>query len=196
MMIKSILRCFIKRNAGAVAIEFAMVAGPLFALMLGIIEAGYDLYMQGALDSAAHEAARQILTGAVQNTSVNGAAADQSYFIKSFVCSKLPGNFACSNVVVNISDFAKTATPTPYYNYVNAAKTGLIEPPLDNTQTSYCMGSTSAYVVLQILYPLPVFTGLFARGAVQTYQGHTVRVLMATAVFRNEPFPTPANAGC
>jgi Flp pilus assembly protein TadG len=196
MMIKSVLSSFIKRNAGAVAVEFAMIAGPLFALMLGITEAGYDLFMQDALDNAAHETARQVLTGAAQNTSVNGAAPDQSYFIKNFVCSKLPGNFACSNVVVNVSDFAKTAAPTPYYNYVNAAKTGLIEPPLDNAQTSYCMGSTSAYVVLQILYPVPVFTGLFARGAVQTFQGHTVRVLTATAVFRNEPFPTPANAGC
>jgi pilus assembly protein Flp/PilA len=108
----------------------------------------------------------------------------------------LPAILTCSNVIVNIADFIETTAPTPYYNYVNAAQSALVTPTLDNTQTGFCMGSSGSYVVLQLLYPLPLFTSLFSSAPLTVYQGQKVRLLFSTAAFRNEPFPTPTFAGC
>lgn len=196
MTVTNIARRFLHARTGAVAVEFAMISIPLLMLILAISEAGVDLYLKSALDNAAQNVARQIFTGAAQNMSVNGAAVTQQYFTQHVVCPNLPAVLSCSNVIVNIVNFAETASPTPYYNYVNASSNGLLQPALDNTKTNFCLGTTSSYVILQILYPLPLISSVFGNGPVTTLNGKTVRILFSTAVFRNEPFPSPTYSTC
>lgn len=189
------MRAFALAGKGVVAVEFALVIFPLIFTLLAILKSGLDLYLRSALDNASQEIARQIYTGAVQNMTINGGPITQQAFINNIVCPKLPSVLQCSNVIVNLVDFTE-ASPTPYYNYVNAQSNGLVQPPLDNTQTSFCLGSTSSYMILQILYPMPLISSVFSSGGVATYQGQRVRVLFSTAAFRNEPFPTPTYVGC
>ncbi|WP_298351356.1 TadE/TadG family type IV pilus assembly protein [Rhodoblastus sp.] len=200
MMTKTILRSFVTRNSGAVALEFALVAFPFLATIAVICEEGLDLYMRSAIEHAATEAARAVYTGTAQNATANGAPLTRQNFIKNYVCANLPAALSCSNVFVNVKSFQESdsggATPTPYYNFLNTGGTAISQPQLDNAKNTFCLGSTSAYVVLQVSYPMPLITNLLGTGAIASYNGQKVRVLSTTAAFRNEPFPTPANTQC
>jgi len=182
--------------SGAAALEFALVSGPALLIILAILEAGVDCYLHSALDNAAQDVARQIFTGAVQNMSVNGAAMTQATFIQTIVCPKLPAFLSCGNLIVNVVDFSETASPTPYYTYVNAAQSALATPTLNNNQTSFCLGGSGSYMMLQLVYPLPLFTSVFSHAPLATWQGQTVRLLFSTAAFRNEPFPNTTYSWC
>lgn len=52
------LRSFAGDTAGATAVEFALVIGPLILLMFGLVEAGRYLWMREALYSVANAGAR------------------------------------------------------------------------------------------------------------------------------------------
>lgn len=64
-------------EAGATAVEFAMVAPLLFGLLFGVIEFGRAVYTQGALAFAAHEATRWALV----NTPPLDALGDPDYVL-------------------------------------------------------------------------------------------------------------------
>ncbi len=194
----SLSRQFAEKTTGAVAVEFALIALPFLATLLVIMEEGLDLYMKSAIEHATTEAARSIFTGAAQNMTLNGAALTQQTFIQNVVCPNLPSSLSCSNVFVNVVSFQQSyaAGATPYYTFLNTAKTAIAPPQLDNAKNSFCLGSGSAYVVLQVSYPLPVITDLLGSAKLATYNGRTVRVISYTAAFRNEPFPTPASSQC
>lgn len=52
-----------RNDEGAVAIEFAIIALPFFALLFGIIELAIIFFLNSSLDSATSQAARGIRTG-------------------------------------------------------------------------------------------------------------------------------------
>ena len=179
-------------RTGTTAVEFGLLIVPFMLTLLGVFEVGYTFFMMSALDSAARGSARAVMTGAV---STAGMTASQ--FRTTIVCPKLPANFACADVFMNISVVPATSTQTGYYSYVNTAKSALVVPPLDVTQNVFCPGSGGQYVVVQILYPASYFTMLFAGSSSVTYKGKKVNVLMSTATFRAEPYSGgAAYAGC
>jgi pilus assembly protein Flp/PilA len=177
---------------GAAAVEFALLAFPLIFAMLAVCEAGFDLYERSALDYFTANVARQILTGSAQQLKVSGTPLTQQQFITNVVCAKLPAAMTCNNVFVSVTAFSEGTTPSPFYNAVNAAKTGLNSPNLNNALNAYCLGGASQYVIVQIAYPVPLITSLFGSGGVSTYNGQSVRVMTSTASFRNEPFLSSA----
>ena len=77
------------------------------------------------------------------------------------------------------------------------------------TTHRYCTGSTGEIVVLRVGYPMPVYLSVLAMNGMhigQTYKstagqtnvgGSMSHLIVATSVFRNEPFPgvTPLT-GC
>lgn len=160
--------------------------------LLGVFEVGYTFFMMSALDSAARGSARAVMTGAVSTAGMNA-----STFRTTVVCPKLPANFSCSDVFVNVTIVPATSTQTGYYSYVNAAKSALLVPALDATLNSFCPGSGGQYVVMQILYPASYFTMLFGGSSTTTYRNKKVNVLMSTATFRAEPYSGgAAYSGC
>ena len=181
------------------AVELAIIAGPLFATLFAILEVGWDWYSLNALDAAAQNAARQIMTGTAQTTTVNGQQMTASQFRTNIVCPMLPAYCSCSNVIVNISTFAAGVSPSGYYALLNSSQTDVQQPPLDNTRTNYCIGSSGAYVLLQVIYPMPLLTNVFMNMPMTTLNGQKVVLLTANATFRNEPFPAGSfvsPAGC
>ena len=180
---------------GAAAVEFAIVAFPFLMALMAFMEAGRYLFYLEALDNGVQVAARQIMTGQVQNASQQVSA---SQFRMSYLCPLLPSAFNCNNVIVQISTFTEGASPSGFYSFVNANQSGLTAPPLNNSQTSYCLGAGSAYVFVQVVYPMPLLTTAFASWAT-TYNGQNVMLLTSGAAFRNEPFQAPgyqAPSGC
>jgi Flp pilus assembly protein TadG len=177
---------------GTTAVEFGLVALPLFVLVFAIAEMGLDFYCRSNLDVVSQRVARQIAIGAVQadDLDVNG--------FRTLVCGDLPSVLSCSNLV-----FSVQTVPSSFYGLTTSyqASNGLLQyvvtqPSLDQSLNKFCPGDKNQFVVLQLLYAMPVVTGIWLTSAV-TYKGRSVRVIGATQVFRNESF-LGANtaAGC
>lgn len=189
--IASLCRRGIADTGGAVAVEFALVAVPFLLTLLGIVQTGYAFFLTSALDSAASASARAVTTGAISTAGLTAAQ-----FRDQVVCPKLPSFFTCSNVFVMLSVVQEGQSPSGYYAYVNSAKNGLIQPPLD-ASSRFCPGAGGQYVVLQIQYPTSYLVGLLASAAPTTFNGSPAYILMASTTFRSEPYNgAQAYTGC
>src|ERR1700759_1940255 len=83
----------LRREDGAAAVEFGLVAAPFLALTFAIMETAIIFFSGQALETAVADSARLIMTGQAQT-----AGYSQSQF-KSAVCAKIFGLFDCQNGV-------------------------------------------------------------------------------------------------
>ena len=125
---------------------------------------------------ATEKSARLVLTGTEQ-----GASATQQQFLAT-VCSKLPSILNnCANLMVDAQVYtsfsgANTTVPTITYNQNGS---------VSNTW-QYNIGGANDIVVLRVMYLLPVVAGPLGFNIGNQSSGS--RLLMATAVFKNEPY--------
>jgi Flp pilus assembly protein TadG len=174
---------------GSAAVEFSLIALISILLLTEALQAGLYFYTSAALERAVSKASRQIMTGNAQ-----GLTATQ--FRTSYVCPVLATtNLSCTNVVTNIQTLSAAVSPGGFYPFVNAAQTALIKPVMDNTKTSFCVGSANSYVYVQAFYAMPVFS-LIWRAVATTFNGASSFLIQSTAVFRNEPFQATATSSC
>lgn len=160
---------------GVSAIEFGLVATPLFAIMIAILQTSLTFFAQQTLESAAEKSVRSLMTG---NAQAGGKTQAQ---FKTDVCNNLPSFMKCSKVMVDVqtattfSD-ASTASPTLTYdaggNVTNTFK--------------YAPGTAGAINVVRIMYiwdeqkgPLGFDLSNMSGGA---------RLLLVTSVFKTEPY--------
>lgn len=169
---------FVRDKSGAAALEFALVALPFLAMVICIIEVGVDFFFFSQIDYAAHKAAQEIRSGSVQ---MQKLTADQ--FKTNVLCPKLSG-FTCSSVRVNVVVIKQ-------HNEWWAWSATTINP----ANAKWCPGGAADLVLVQIAYPVPLATMIWA-GTKSTANG--VRYYLSAAALRNDPFglPAPANAGC
>src|SRR5437660_8844402 len=83
-------RRFLRRQDGAVAVEFALVLLPFLALMFAIMETALVFFAGQTLETAVADSARLIMTGQAQSQSFDAA------HFKTSVCSKIGGLFDCA----------------------------------------------------------------------------------------------------
>lgn len=167
----------LRREDGAVALEFAVVATPFLALLFAIMESALMFLASQTLESAAQKAGRLVLTGQAQNQSYSMASFQQA------VCTSLASFFNCNNVLVDV----QTA---PNFS---SAKTCL---PLKNGQIqnnfTFSPGNPGDIVVVRVMYQWPVYVSLLGLSQALSNMSGSSNLLMATATFRNEPYqPTP-----
>ena len=98
-------------KSGAVALEFALVALSFIGLVLLLVELGYLLYAQTAVDYAVKQVARQLLTGQQQTSVPPGSATTQTSFLTIF-CAVMTTYLPCSgaNVVITMQPLSGTQT--------------------------------------------------------------------------------------
>jgi len=171
------VRCFVRRQDGAAAVEFGLVALPFLALIFAIMETALVFFANQTLEAAATESARLIMTGQAQD-----AGYTQSTFKDQVVCAYLKSGvslFDCANgVVVDVksySSFSAINTAPP----VNNGK-------LDTTNLAYTPGKAGDIVVVRLYYEWPIYVSLLGNN-LSNLNGNK-RLLVATSVFRNEPF--------
>lgn len=171
-------RRFVRDEGAAAAVEFAMVALPLFAIIMAALQAALVLLAEQELEHATDEAGRLVMTGQVSSTSGQSGYLTQAQFTQK-VCSFLPALFNCSNLMVNMttaSSFSSLNTSAPSYT------------TLQQNQWSYSTGAhglTPDTVILQVMYEWPVFGNIMNFNLSNLANGK--RLLMATSVFKNEP---------
>ncbi len=174
-------RDFIRCCKGATAVEFALVATPFLALLVAILQTVLVFFAQRVLDEVTEEASRYIMTGQAQTGNVTKAGF-ANYLCTSANTSSLVGAlFTCSNIMINVQNSAtagsaSTATPTITYN-----PNGTVS----NTW-SYNTGNAGDFVVVQVMYQWPIVLGPLSFNLGNLSNGK--RLLISTAVFRNEPY--------
>jgi Flp pilus assembly protein TadG len=170
----AVLRRFARRQEGAAAVEFAMVAAPFLAMVFAIMETALVFFAGQALETAGADSARLIMTGQAQTQGF-----DQAKF-KNAVCGKIYALFNCSGgLYVDVKSY-------PSFASVNTSK------PLDssgNLQTGsfgYQPGGPGDIVVVRLMYQWPVYVSLLGLNLADGTGGK--RLLMSTIAFRNEPY--------
>jgi Flp pilus assembly protein TadG len=68
-----LLRSFARRQDGAAAVEFALVAAPFLAVTFAILETAFVFFAQQTLEATAADSARLILTGQAQTATYTAA---------------------------------------------------------------------------------------------------------------------------
>ncbi|SES46974.1 TadE/TadG family type IV pilus assembly protein [Rhizobium sp. NFR03] len=163
---------FFNDRRGVAAIEFALVALPLFALIFGIIEVSLMFFVDASLDASLKKVSRSIRTGQV------AASGAPLVAFKSKICGEMSLLFDCeSNLLVRvvvISDLASINSTNPI-----SASGALTVNEVFNP------GKTSDYVLVQGFLPWSAVS-LFTLSNARLSDG---RYLLGSAVlFRNEPF--------
>jgi Flp pilus assembly protein TadG len=171
------VRRFVLRQDAAAAVEFALVAAPFLALIFAIVETALVFFAGQTLEAAAADSARLIMTGQAQN-----AGYSKDDFKTQVVCNYLKsgiGLFDCKNgVTVDVKSYAK-------FNAIDTALP-IVDGKLDTTNMAYTPGAAGDIVVVRLYYQWPVYVTLLGNDLSNLNGGR--RLLVATSVFRNEPF--------
>jgi Flp pilus assembly protein TadG len=89
-------------RAGAIALEFGLLATAFIGLLLGVFELGFLMFAQISLDYATATAARELFTGQVSIT----AGTSQTAFQAADFCSYLNPLVACGGVLIVLQPVA------------------------------------------------------------------------------------------
>lgn len=193
---------FRKNEDGATAVEFAMVSVPFLGLLFAIFETAFVMFVTESLESAVADGGRTILTGTSQASGYTTA----NDFRDGVLCPStgkqlIPSFIKCSNLIVDIRVAAS-------FGAADTTKAPLMATGFTGTYNAGCAGQI---IVMRILYPMPVYLPLLAATSIATLRVETggqtnytssdgsagmKHMLMATSVFRNEPFPKPTGSAC
>jgi Flp pilus assembly protein TadG len=173
--IRSRLRAFARDEAAATAVEFAILITPLVFLILASLQLGIIFFAGQVLQSAAITSGRQLMTGSAQQAGLN-----QTQF-QSAVCANAPVLFSCNSIIVDVESAGSyssiSTTPlTPTYD-----ASGNV-----TNKWAYSPGAAGDIVILRLMYSWPVIAGPLLPGLAN--QGNGNRLLVATSVFKNEPY--------
>jgi Flp pilus assembly protein TadG len=174
-------RAFVRCHKGAAAVEFALVAAPFIALLVGILQTVIVFFAQRVLDEVTEETSRYIMTGQAQNGGITQAGFQNYLCTGSNTAALVSTLFTCSKIMINVqntADFSSANTTTPTLTY-NANGT------VSNTW-SYSAGNPGDTVVVQVMYQWPVILGPLSFNLGNLSNGD--RLLISTAVFKNEPY--------
>lgn len=162
------MRRLARKQDGAAAVEFGMVAAPFILLIFAIMETAFVFFAGQTLETAVADTGRLIMTGQAQNQGFDEAA------FKQAVCDKAMGLFPCTGIKVDVKKYTT-------FGAID------LTPPLDangnlqNNQT-FQPGGPSDIVVVRLYYQWPIYVAML-----QNMAGNS-RLLIATAAFRNEPY--------
>jgi Flp pilus assembly protein TadG len=166
---------FARREDGAAALEFALVAAPFIALILASVQTALAFFAGQVLESAATDASRLILTGTAQKANMDQAA------FNTAVCGKVQTLFSCGKLMVDVqtaSSFGTANTAMPSLTFDGSGNV--------TNAWQYNPGNPGDIVVMRVMYPWPVFLGPL--GLSLSNESNGTLLLMATAAFRNEPY--------
>ncbi len=167
------LRRLLPSADGTVAIEFALVALPFFALLFVLLNSAFMMFCNAVVQGAVANAARQIETGQFQNTDTNCPPTSNTALtqFENSVCASTFGQLPCGNIIYDVRTFASYSA---------------ISLPAPGGSTQYCFntGGSGAIVAVRVIYNWPTLvrplTSLL--GAPNSTQ------IQYTIITKNEPF--------
>ena len=125
---KPIQRHFAKRDEGATAVEFALIAPVLIALTMSIIEFGLIIFTYTTAGNASRDVARRIATGRIAASAASTTLTPQlPAWVRSYatvaVAQTTPATPSTNIITVNVSFPALRATPTSFLSFAYGSLT-------------------------------------------------------------------------
>ncbi len=168
------LKTIFHARDGATAIEFAILAPILIAILFSILELSWLILKVLILDNAVDLAAKQIYIGNVP---------DRAAF-EQLICENAPLFSNCLQQVnveaVEIADFSDIPNSEPECR--DAGEEAF------TPNTAYTTCTSSAIVFLRVCVTSPLFTPGLGFGAALPRQPDGTFAIVSSAVFMNEPF--------
>ena len=159
---------------GITALESALVLPPFFLLSFGIFEVSTMFFAAATLEGQVGEAARQIRTGAVQQSG------DPTGTFSTLLCSGMSGLMTCGDAVIDVrryDDFGDVNYP----DFVDS------DGAADNNQ--FLPGGPGDVVLVRVAYRWKFMTPLI--GHLLGDGSSNSKQLVSTSVFMNEPYGNP-----
>ena len=160
---------------GATAVEFAMVAGPLFFMIMATLELAMVFVVSTMLESALSKAAREIRTGQQQGSADVSEAAfvDKVCSQMVFLQANCEGQLAVD--VRGTNGFGADGAPNPVQGGT-----------FSDADLTFAPGGPNAIVLVRAFYRWPLFTPFLSQALSKV--GVNTAVITAADTFRNEPF--------
>jgi Flp pilus assembly protein TadG len=160
-----------RAEQGASAVEFALIAPAFIAILVAIFQVAVFLFAQQALQNAATEAGRTLMTGQ--------AASDTQAQFKTAICNNyLPTIlFKCNSLIVSVQSGAAATTAMPVLYDTNGQ-------PI--TSFPYSPGQPGDTVVVILAYPWPTVMGPLGFALSNLPNG--AAEMMGVAAYRVEPY--------
>ncbi|WP_297113230.1 TadE/TadG family type IV pilus assembly protein [uncultured Devosia sp.] len=164
----------LRRNQrGATVVEFALLVGPFLFLLLGTMEVSMQYFVATAMDYSVQRTARLVRTGQAQT---QGMSAED---LREAMCDNIFDLFDCmdnSHIdVVELDSLAATTYSLPVN--ANGDFTGV---------QIYEAGVGGSYIIVRGFFQFSPLFDVF--GALTPRLTNGNRVVVASALFRNEPF--------
>lgn len=173
------LKIFRRKDDGAAAVEFALIAMPFFALLFAILETALAFWSTQVLETAVANASRRLYTGQFQQSNDQGAP-DIAAKFKDEVCKNVPALFACDRnsafLHVDVRKFAPGSTPPDMMK----------DKKVEAASFGYQATKANEIVMVRVALEYPVFVSMLNSNVPNLANGK--RLLVSTATFRNEPF--------
>jgi Flp pilus assembly pilin Flp len=167
---------FGKDERGVTAVEFGLVALPFIALMFAILETALVFFAGQALETAIGNSARLIRTGQAQED--NMSLAD----FRTSICDQVFQLFDCEGgLQLDVRTF-------PTFDSIELGTPEVDEDGVLVTEGyDFDIGEAGEIVVVRAYYAWPVFVTMLGNDL--SNYGNSEHLLIATAAFKNEPFP-------
>lgn len=176
------VRRFTRQQAGASAVEFALLAAPFLALLVVVAEAGLIALEQQTLDIAVDRGARQLRTGVFQ-TSADGS--DPSQRFRKIICGGPSVLFPCADLRLDVSTSTSASSSNPTEPFDRAKRTWTVSfgTRFDCPQGGDTITVRVAVPVIR-LFPMLDFTNRIMSNKLQ--------MLVVTEIFQAEDYePKP-----
>ena len=170
-------RRFGRDTGGAAAIEFSMVALPFLVMLLASLQLVIIYFSSQALETFTEDNGRKIMVNLIQQQNLTAAQ------YKAQLCSQLPNLFGCNNFYVDVVSVAPSTTA---YSAADLSLPALTFDAGGNVTNAWRFnpGNPGYIVVVRMMYQWSVFN--LPLGLNLVNQSNGSRLLMATAVFKNE----------
>lgn len=166
------MRRFAEARRGAAAVEFALIAGPFFVLMMAIMEVGLVFFTSAVMEDAVMQAARDVRTGEFQND--GGGRAE----FLNLVCQSFGQIGDCDKLSVDVrtfDDFSSAAFPDP-----------VVDDEFDDSGFAFEPGGAGAVVLVRVFYRKKLITPSLGVGMANLADNEIL--LSSATAFRTEPY--------
>jgi Flp pilus assembly protein TadG len=172
-------RLFGKKRDGATAVEFAMIAGPFFWLLMGIAESACLFLVQSSLDAAVMDASRKIRTGELQLSGKTSTQIESE--VKATLCQRVQAYMPldCTRLYLDVdafTNFTSVNNPNP-----------IVADDINTGQLGFDAGDPSEIVLVRSFYKWKINTPFFSE-LMGNINGKESRLMVSSMMFRNEPF--------
>jgi len=172
-------KAWLRGDEAVTAVEFSMLAMPMFTLIFGILELGMFYAGGSVLEGGSLQAARLIRTGQVQESG------DPQTLFAQQLCSNISGLLDCTKVQYEVIHIANdTFASASSYQPVIDSNGNLVPQPFNP-------GSSDSVVIIRSYYKwtfyTPFIASLLTGSTSKNWDAH-----MSTVVVKSEPYCSSA----